>query len=83
MWKTTAFQVAYEENYFNYHKRNKTQAIRHLKAAFIHAQTAFCDPSFGTKVHINVQNANDPIYLKGLTHKVFAKDSPFNYFQKP
>ena len=64
------FQVAYDEDYFNYNKRNKTQAIGHLKAAFVHAQIAFCDPSLGTKVHIDVQNANNPIFLEGESHSI-------------
>ena len=63
-------QVAYEENYFDYVNRDVEKAKSHLKAAFVHTQAAFCDTSLGTKVHIDVQNANDPIFMEGERHTI-------------
>ena len=63
-------QVAYEENYFDYLNRDVEKAKSHLKAAFVHTQAAFCDTSLGTKVHIDVQNANDPIFMEGERHTI-------------
>jgi len=65
-------KVAYDENYFNYNKRNKTKTLRHLKATIAHAQIAFCNPSLGTKVHIDVQSA---IFLKGVSFRVGISSS--------
>ena len=74
MWKSfeifVFYQVAYEENYFDYMDRDVEKAKRHIKAAFVHTQAAFCDKSLGTKVHIDVQNANDPIFMEGERHTI-------------
>lgn len=44
--------------------RNFTLAEINAKRAMAHVQTAFCHPSLGMKVHINVQEV---IYLEGIT----------------
>ena len=62
--------MAYEENFFDYVGRDVEKAIRHIKAAFVHTQAAFCDKSLGTKVHIDVQNANSPIFMEGKRHTI-------------
>ena len=43
---------------------------RHLKAVFVHTQAAFCDKSLGTKIHLDVLNANNPIFLEGERHTI-------------
>lgn len=50
--------------------RDLEKAKSHIKAAFVHTQAAFCDKSLGTKVHIDVQNANDPIFMEGKRHTI-------------
>ena len=64
-------KAAYEESYFDYLKRNETAVIRHMKVAFVHAQIAFCDNSLGTKVHINVQNINNPIFIENKRYNMY------------
>ena len=62
--------MAFEENYFDYLNRDLEKAKGHIKAAFVHTQAAFCDKSLGTKVHIDVQNINNPVFMEGERHKI-------------
>ena len=62
--------MAFEENYFDYLDRDLEKAKGHIKAAFVHTQAAFCDKSLGTKVHIDVQNIDDPIFMEGERHNI-------------
>ena len=41
------------------------------KRAMAHVQAAYCHPSLGMKVHINVQEV---IYLEGVTQKYIQHD---------
>ena len=53
------------------------KAKSHIKAAFVHTQAAFCDKSLGTKVHFDVQNINNPIFMEGERHVITFDDNSF------
>ena len=72
--------MGFDENYFNYNKRNKTKTIRHVKATIAHVQWAFCNPSLGTKVHIDVQSA---IFLKGVNYRVMTSLKHQLFLERP
>ena len=38
---------------------------------FVHVAAQFCHPSLGTKIHLNVQNVNEPIHMPA-TEKFFG-----------
>ena len=53
----------YEEALFDLFGRNSSSLIKRIKGAFAHVQAQFCHKSLGTKIHVNVQNADEPILL--------------------
>ena len=42
-----------------------------IKQMFVHVAAQFCHPSLGTKIHLNVQNVNQPIHMPA-TEKFFG-----------
>ena len=65
--------MAYTEFVFDDVGRNLTLAEINAKRAMAHVQTAFCHPSLGMKVHINVQ---DVIFLEGVTTPYIKHRTP-------
>ena len=53
----------YSDAWFELFERNTTAISNRFKSVFAHVRASFCHPSLGTKVHINLQNPNNPIHL--------------------
>ena len=53
----------YSDSWFEMFDRNTTAITNRLKSVFAHVRASFCHPSLGSKVHINLQNPNNPIHL--------------------
>ena len=70
------FQAAYDETFFDTVGRDPALAKKKIRGAFVHVQAQFCHPSLGTKIHVNLQNANEPTLLEGFASK-------YIYFHKP
>ena len=42
---------------------NEALVVQRVKAVFAHVQAQFCHQSLGTKIHIDVQNADNPLLI--------------------
>ena len=63
----------YNDELFDVYERNLAAITNRFKAVFAHLKAAFCHPSLGSKVHINLQNPNDPIHFMDSFEKSRSK----------